>query len=874
MVYPTQALFEARLALQDQVESGAIARQQMFEQALELDADDAIALTELAGFRLDAGDLPGAEDYCWRAATADPRLPKPWFRLGQLMQGRSESESMISGVMELTFRKSARDEAAVQYFAKSKLAELMPGPVTRETLEVAAEAMTIGNYDEPQEVTDRLTPHRQIDELLEDANRASDPDLVAAIVNAGPPRIPHLLGVVRGTPLDAPEEDLDAAVKAVAIIGEIGDLAPLPEILECIVGGDDDISAAAAWAVERIAERQPEATFEALRKLAAVQNVELRAAIAMAVHRLPSNLPGQLEFLESLLVGMEGFPAPERADLFMNVAETLVVQHGTRGVEHAHSLYNRYSALLPKKVKADLRKAIQRAPDIQGIRELIANNRLTVYDFCCPEDEYDDAEDSEFEEGPDSEEEIYLPPPPPPPAPPRVSHRGRNDPCWCGSGKKYKKCHLEADEKARQEYAEVLPPPPDPARENKIVDAELRGRLGDFTTQVLSEREYGDALNIFMGDHTPKDIEQTDLMAEFMDWLVHDYALPRNGRTIIAEFIRRRPALTMSERAMLEAWDRSRYSLHEVQSTQPGTGLVLKDLLLGTEHFVHDVSLSKSSARWDCYLSRVEETDGRMLVHGVLRLVPRGLLPELMEWAHSARELSGLDWEGFLRANGYKLRQEVFALSEDLEANRMMVSAEGDDIMFSKAVFDVLDDAALRRALDTAEGIEPHDTNEYAWVEPEELETGGRRALGSLTIADGRLTLDCMTRQRIERGKEMLQRLAGAALRHKGDQFTSMESALRKKGNSPPSKPVKPVPPEVANDIMQKAMAKHYQNWPDTPLPYLDGKTPRQAADKPASRARLVDLLKMMENGEERKRQDGHPWFDFAPIKKELGVEY
>ena len=24
---------------------------------------------------------------------------------------------------------------------------------------------------------------------------------------------------------------------------------------------------------------------------------------------------------------------------------------------------------------------------------------------------------------------------------------GRNDPCWCGSGKKYKKCHLAEDEK-------------------------------------------------------------------------------------------------------------------------------------------------------------------------------------------------------------------------------------------------------------------------------------------------------------------------------------------------------------------------------------------------------------------------------------------
>jgi hypothetical protein len=24
---------------------------------------------------------------------------------------------------------------------------------------------------------------------------------------------------------------------------------------------------------------------------------------------------------------------------------------------------------------------------------------------------------------------------------------GRNDPCWCGSGKKYKRCHLEKDQK-------------------------------------------------------------------------------------------------------------------------------------------------------------------------------------------------------------------------------------------------------------------------------------------------------------------------------------------------------------------------------------------------------------------------------------------
>ena len=27
---------------------------------------------------------------------------------------------------------------------------------------------------------------------------------------------------------------------------------------------------------------------------------------------------------------------------------------------------------------------------------------------------------------------------------------GRNDLCWCGSGKKYKRCHLDKDETARR----------------------------------------------------------------------------------------------------------------------------------------------------------------------------------------------------------------------------------------------------------------------------------------------------------------------------------------------------------------------------------------------------------------------------------------
>lgn len=29
--------------------------------------------------------------------------------------------------------------------------------------------------------------------------------------------------------------------------------------------------------------------------------------------------------------------------------------------------------------------------------------------------------------------------------PREIPKLGRNDPCWCGSGKKYKRCHMDSD---------------------------------------------------------------------------------------------------------------------------------------------------------------------------------------------------------------------------------------------------------------------------------------------------------------------------------------------------------------------------------------------------------------------------------------------
>jgi len=46
---------------------------------------------------------------------------------------------------------------------------------------------------------------------------------------------------------------------------------------------------------------------------------------------------------------------------------------------------------------------------------------------------------------------------------------GRNDPCWCGSGKKYKKCHLAADQLGALSGARVMRP--DPAAPETVIPA-------------------------------------------------------------------------------------------------------------------------------------------------------------------------------------------------------------------------------------------------------------------------------------------------------------------------------------------------------------------------------------------------------------------
>ena len=75
--------------------------------------------------------------------------------------------------------------------------------------------------------------------------------------------------------------------------------------------------------------------------------------------------------------------------------------------------------------------------------------------------------------------------------------------------------------------------------------------------------------------------------------------------------------------------------------------------------------------------------------------------------------------------------------------------------------------------------------------------------------------------------------------------------------------------PKVEWELITRYLEEHYRNWPDTPLPGLKGKTPREASTDAVMRPVLAEIIKDMEN---QSAKSDTLAYDFSRIKKDLGI--
>ena len=172
---------------------------------------------------------------------------------------------------------------------------------------------------------------------------------------------------------------------------------------------------------------------------------------------------------------------------------------------------------------------------------------------------------------------------------------GRNDPCPCGSGKKYKRCCLEQQSASYSSWAQQ------------------RDASDQLTRDMLrfAERRFADQIHVAWQDFNMTDLpvpfdaypgEQQIFMPYFLfHW---DPQRPRTGRGasrrggIVTRWYELEKAGKLSEleRLFLEQATTQPLSFFDVLSSKPGERIGLRDILIGTETEVVERSASTYAA--------------------------------------------------------------------------------------------------------------------------------------------------------------------------------------------------------------------------------------------------------------------------------------
>jgi hypothetical protein len=425
---------------------------------------------------------------------------------------------------------------------------------------------------------------------------------------------------------------------------------------------------------------------------------------------------------------------------------------------------------------------------------------------------------------------------------------GRNDPCPCGSGRKFKVCCQSNRGAPLAERTALLT--------HKLLrfsawdehrsTVDLLARLAEITRG---------------GDGSPESVETLG-----DDPVIMDIALWEGG--IAADYLDTRGVLLPGdERELLDRLIAEPRRLWEVTGAEPGANLTLRDTATGETVVVDEKLGSVNTEVGDYGLARVVPVGSVNQMIGTVIKVP-------LRARESAIQLVDADPTAYLIAEWYG------------ECHRppRFTNREGEPLALCLATLSTRQElGSIRRALDSVLESDREDS----WTEMVTLPDGDRVVRGSVRAEPGTLTIEANSDIRMDRLLELVtgilpyaeleadERLTGAALFRALAEVKAPEAidAVRPGGDGRleggPDGAAADALPDGAAEMLEEFIRHKERGWIDESVPALGGLTPRQAADDPTRREDLIRLLHSFDN---RSGATGGGGYDPDRLRALLGI--
>lgn len=261
----------------------------------------------------------------------------------------------------------------------------------------------------------------------------------------------------------------------------------------------------------------------------------------------------------------------------------------------------------------------------------------------------------------------------------------------------------------------------------------------------------------------------------FDDWFIFDYQISSGLTPFEQFFVIEKLSLPDIEREIGERWREDSFGLFGVESVEEGAGTHLKNLADGQTFVAPTIRLTRRQGKWDYLI-------GRLVPVGTghsFTTSPRYLMPALAEMLPD--DFNGKQPpSGDRRGRSVEFWRSVRQLAA--EQPTVPVTDEGDPLRPSQADYRIDDFAAvaeilrklrfLDKATDGAEGEQM-----YSWIGRSPAEPKGPRiVMGVVRLFPDRLVLECLSPQRIARGKMLLEAALGAHARLIADSVAPAET--------------------------------------------------------------------------------------------------